>query len=398
MIVPRLTTAVIDELQPGDVVTERGQARATNGDHAVTGFGVRAHKTCTTYVLRLNGETHTLGRVELLALDEARRRARRKKAALLDGAKPPEEAAKNIELCDLLTAHEGSLEARVKAGDLKQTTLDGYRHLWEKHLLPRWSGWTLDQITPARIESWKAAAADTPVAWNRAFQQLHAAFALAVRMEWCQKNPCDAVKRFGETPGGRCLSDEEIAAWSGALEVLEERGEVSPEAAAALWALFYSGARPGEVLRARMEWMEQVPGLVRLQLPESKGDRPGSSPGRVVRVPWPASQALIELERSGSKWLIPGTGGGHLSYGALRYAFDKVCEVAGIEAATPKVLRHVWRSVAPEAGVNKEHVRQLGGWRSHRVPDSSYSHQRDEALDRGAAEIARKLKEVSCTG
>lgn len=409
MIVPRLTEELIASLPFATAssfyVTESGRhedgspVRAQNGDRPIAGFGVRVHRASKVYVVRHQGRPHAIGRVDLLSLSEARTRARRKYVEILEGPPPAGDEARVRTVAALWEGYRESLGAKVRAGDLKRRTLAGYWHLWTKHLLPRFGSRTLSQVTPELLERWKAGLTASPVTFNRALQQLSAGFAYAMRLRWAAENPCVAVEPYGERPSARVLSDQEIVAWAQALAALEAEERVSPTTAAALWALFYSGARPGEILRAKAEWLTPVPTrsgmLARLELPEAKGDRRGKAErGRVVRVPPPAGEKLLLLERGENPWLIPGEVPGE-PLRSVRSAFAAVCRRAGVKGASPKVLRHAWRSVAPEAGVDKEHTRQLGGWASHRVPDSVYSHQRDAALDEGAVKIADRLKEIS---
>ena len=410
MIVPRLTETLIDALpfagadEPSYYYTETGQStdgtplRAQNGDRPVPGFGVRVHRRSKSYVVRHAGTPHFIASFGLISLEEARTRARRKLLEIQEGPPPAREMARQKTLLDLFRKHREALFARVHAGDLRRRTFDGYLHLWQKHLLQhpdfRQKVGGLTCVTPEAIEDLKRDLADTPVAFNRALQQLHAAFRLALRLKWAEENPCEAVEPYGERPSARMLAPEEIVAWANALSFLDGEDRLSPPEVAALWALFYTGARPGEVLSLRVEWIksaEQRAGgaLLRAHLPQAKGDR-GDRRGRVLRIPPPASgavQVLFEGRTEGKLF--------NVTPAALRRAFARVCQEAGIEGATPKVLRHVWRSVAPEAAVDKEHLRQLGGWASHKVPDSVYIHERDEALDAGAVRIAKRLTEVS---
>lgn len=417
MIVPHLTDEIVQDARytrgSSYFILESGQheggrpVRTQNGDRPVPGFGVRVHRRHKSYVLRYRGKPHFIGDSHLISLDEARRRARRKHLELLEGPPPAKEMAQQKLLRQLYSSYLEGLRARERSGDLRRRTVNGYMHLWNKHLLPRWQHGPLAEVTVERLEKWKASMADSPVAFNRALQQLSAAFRLAVRLKWAAENPCEAVEPYGERPAERMLTPDEIRRWANALSALDGEDRLAPQEVAALWALFYSGARPGEILRARWEWLrilyddEGTPTMLRLHLPVAKGDRKGRPSGRVVRIPQPAAGAVLALHPTlphpvrWPEWLIPHPEDAHRPLGEIRRAFARVCQAAGIEGATPKVLRHVWRSVAPEAAVDKEHLRQLGGWASHRVPDSVYVHERDEALDAGAVRIAERLKEVS---
>lgn len=386
MIVSALTEAHLAQDFPAEqYVTERGRNGAT-----VQGFGLRLYASGRkTYVVRFGGQTVSLGDPSEVSLEEARRRAREKKAELAGGGGGGQGRRP---LSWIASRHLERLSARVRAGDLAASTAAQYLALWRGVLLPRFGGVRLDRLSVAMVEEWKMAEADRAVFFNRALQQLSAALAYGVRLGWLRENPAAHVKPYGEHPSERVLSDEEIKSWSRALRKLEGEGRIPQAAAAALWTLFYSGARPGEVLRAKRDWLEVwydngTPQVGKLRLPRAKGDRPGRARGRVVRIPMPAVEKLLALPEG--ERLIPGVT-------SLRRPFEAVCREAGIEGASPKVLRHVWRSVAPEAGVDREFTRQLGGWSNHRVSDSVYAHERP-ALDEAAARIGEKLEEIAWT-
>lgn len=386
MIVPAITAEHLTGTHVGYVL-ERGNGKT------VRGFGLRCYPSGRkTFVLRYGGKTHAIGDPELISVEEARRRAREKKLALIDGPAPPDVTAAKRTLGDLFEEHwNPSLKARLDSEELAPGTFLTYSNLWDNALLPRFGGTLLSRLTVAALEEWKRAAGACPVLFNRALQQLSAALSYAVRIEWLPANPAVHVKPYGEHPSERMLSDEEIRRWAAALWQLEEGGEISPAAAAALWTLFYSGARPGEIVGARRHQLRVAGEVGHLELPRAKGDRPGRVRGRVIRIPAPALEKILAQPcRDGCEEpLLRG-----VTLVRLRSLFARVCQRAGIKRATPKVLRHVWRSVAPEAGVDKEHLRRLGGWASHRVPDSVYAHDRP-ALDEAAARIGEKLKEIA---
>lgn len=396
MIVPLLTESLAEALPfpgPGEssyYCTERAGRAQKGGERPVQGFGVRVNRASKSYVLRCPGWVYIIAPFGSIPVTEARTRARRKFSEHLevkrDGVPPVQERT----LLDLFRKHMEGVEARLRAGEIRSSTAIGYQHLWGKHF-ERWEDEPLEKITVERLHRWKTEMADRPVAFNRALQQLSAAFNLALRLKWCTENPCAAVERYGERPATRMLSPEEIVAWRDALWVLDGEDRLSNQEVAALLALFYSGARPGEILQASTYNTElSKEGILRINLQRAKGDRKNGQRGRVVRVPPPAGEVLANLRAILHGPLLPD-----VTPKSLRRAFDKVCKYAGIKDATPKILRHVWRSIAPEAGVDKEHLRQLGGWKSHKIPDSVYVHERDEALDQGALRIAARLEEVS---
>lgn len=363
-------------------ITERGNGRT------VRGFGVRIFPSgARSFVVRYGSQTVTLGPADIFTIDEARSRAREKKRELIEGPPPAAQMASRKTVAELYQEKYLPMqEARARVGEVRETTLDQYRALWEKAILPRFGPKSLSAVTVETIERWKQLETDRPVLWNRALQQLSQALAYGVKVGWAETNPAAEVQPYGERPADRHLSDEEVKRWATALNELERAGKVSPAAAAGLWTLYYTGCRPGELLSARRDWIQSSRKGAALKIPRSKGDRPGRRAGRTIRLPRVVLDKLLRLPAS--RELLPGVK-------TLARPFAQVCRKAGVENATPKALRHTWRSVSPESGVSRDHLRQLGGWASHRVPDTVYTHERDAALSLAAEKIANKLEEVT---
>jgi integrase len=149
---------------------------------------------------------------------------------------------------------------------------------------------------------------DTPAQANRLISSLSKMFALAEDWELKPRNtnPCAKIPRFKETPKDRFLSDDEMEKLGKALGELEKKVLVkgkevqqeSPYIIALLRILILTGARLGEILGARWEWVDMQRGV--LTLPDSKTGR------RVIKL----GGALAVLENlprvEGNPYIIVG--------------------------------------------------------------------------------------------
>jgi integrase len=123
-------------------------------------------------------------------------------------------------------------------------TADGYSHMIDKHIIPKFGKDQPRDITRNRIERWHGEMAqDTPINANRALG------VLSSFMSWCEHdklvdvNPCRGVKRRPENERQVYLTAEEIPKAHEAL-----RGENDRAAGLALRLSLMSGARIGECI------------------------------------------------------------------------------------------------------------------------------------------------------
>lgn len=139
----KLTAAIVRELPP-----PAGKSQELYFDAGLAGFGVRVTAGSKVYVCqaRVNGRTRrvTVGRADLLTLDEARKHARATLGAMATGTDPnkakAEERAKSITLAD---AAKLFLEGR----DLKAATRDDYDAIVKRYF-GDWQKRQLKAITP----------------------------------------------------------------------------------------------------------------------------------------------------------------------------------------------------------------------------------------------------------
>ena len=100
-------------------------------------------------------------------------------------------------------------------------------------------------------------------------------------------NPCRHVERYRERRRERFLSPAELARLGDALAEMESEGSETPSVVAAIRLLVFTGARRGEIVGLRWEWVD--PERRCLRLPDSK------TGAKTIPLSAPALQVLAAL-------------------------------------------------------------------------------------------------------
>ena len=174
------------------------------------------------------------------------------------------------------------------------------------------------------------------VSSNRALSYLSSMCTFSERWGWRPpgSNPCRLVKRVPEKSRRRYITDGEAVRIEAELEKLEA---TMPQSVAFLYLLIYTGARCGEIAKAKWSDMD---GDV-LSLPDSKSGYP-----RTIHLPEQAMRALNKLPRSRSStitgikdpkrcWIVVRTAAGcpDLRMHDLRHNFASDAVTAGLSLA-----------------------------------------------------------------
>ena len=173
------------------------------------------------------------------------------------------------------------------------------------------------------------------VSSNRALSYLSSMCTFSERWGWrpLGSNPCRLVKRVPEKSRRRYITDDEAVRIEAELEKLEA---TMPQSVAFLYLLIYTGARCGEIAKAKWSDMD---GDV-LSLPDSKSGYP-----RTIHLPEQAMRALNKLPRifdtiTGIKdpkrcWIVVRTAAGcpDLRMHDLRHNFASDAVTAGLSLA-----------------------------------------------------------------
>jgi integrase len=255
--------------------------RADYVDDSLPGFGLRVTAAnVRTFVVRYFREAkarrYTIGRTPPLSLADAREIARRVLADTIRGSDPQAEKLAARQKHSQRTQTFGALcerflaEARTKDNlPLRQTTLYNWRNIAKVEILPALGARAPEEITRRQVRDFVEAIADERPYWaNRVFELVRRVFSWAVEKDLIIASPCVGLKKpGGERPRDRVLSSEEIRAVWAALEGEALFGD-------AVRLLFYTAARPREVLRARWDEIDREDGLWRIPSSRMKNREP----------------------------------------------------------------------------------------------------------------------------
>lgn len=252
-------------------------------------------------------------------------------------------------------------------------------------------------VTRADVAGFHRSLAGKPYRANRAVALLSKLFNLCETWGWRPdgSNPVRHVGKFAEKKRKRFLSGAELARLGETLRCAERDGfvtlpakegvrektaqaPVSWAAVAAIRLLILTGARRGEILGLRWDWIDVAAG--RAHLPDSKtGDK-------VLILPPPALAVLAALRRvDGNPHVIPGGKAGAPLVN-LKDPWLAVREAAGLEDVRLHDLRHSFASVGAAGGLS---LHTLGGLLGHSQPSTTarYAHLADDPLRVAAAQI-----------
>lgn len=365
---PRITDKLIREMP----APKEGQK--IERDNLVTGFGVRKTATGHTafifsYTSRGRDRRMTIGQYPAWSVVAARQTAAKLRLRVDAGDDPLEEqqvARAEYTLAQLWERYEKLVLPR-KA----ESTQKDERSLWMRLILPKLGRRRLSHIRPGDMDAFHLAiSATTPVQANRCIASIRHAFNMAIRWELATFNPVTGIKKNSERPRQRYLDDLERARFVAALDAREDTPSVL-----ALHFLLLTGARRGEVLKARWEQIDFV---------QEAWIKPSAhtKQRRLHRVPLSnAAMGVLRRARalSDCEYIFPGKSGEALT--EIRKTFTAVCREASISGLRIHDLRHSFASALVSRGAS---LPIIGGLLGHTQVSTTarYSHLADEAMRR----------------
>ena len=195
-------------------------------------------------------------------------------------------------------------------------------------------------------------------------------------------NPCRHIEKFKEEKRERRLSGEEIAGLGRALIDTEA---ASPFATAAIRLLFFTGARLGEILGLKWEWVDFEHAEARL--PDSKTGQ------KTIHLPPPAMAVLSELPRiEGNPHGIVGQVEGQ-SMVNIQKPWRRIREMAGLDDVRLHDLRHLFASVAVSSGMGLPIVGTMLG-HTQAQTTQRYAHLYSDPVKATAATTAGKIADA----
>jgi len=365
----KITKRVVDSLQPGAFVWDRGfGVKATEHGAVVYMLSYRIGKRKRRYTIGKHGAPWTP--------DAARKEANRLLTLVGAGIDPMATKAAGRTAPTVRELAERFMKEHVES-KRKTTTQRTYRGYVDNHVLPAIGGLAVADVTRADIAKLHHRLRPTPAHANRVVMMCSKLFNLAER--WALRpdgsNPCRHVEKYPESARQRYLSMGEFrrlgdvlaAAERGPVEVPGEPELVrlSPIALAAIGLLIFTGARRGEILSLKWEYVDLERGV--LTLPTSKTDF------KLVWLNAPAIAILTALPRvEGNPYVLPGLREGqHLVN--VTETWYVVRALAGLKDVRIHDLRHSMASVGAGEGLS---LPIIGGLLGHSQPSTTarYAH------------------------
>jgi Arm DNA-binding domain/Phage integrase, N-terminal SAM-like domain len=287
----KITKRSVDALKPAGAGAE-----TVLWDSELKGFGVRVQSgSAKSYVLHYRAGTGRGAPLRKLTIgrhgspwtpDTARKEAKSLLGMIEDGFDPAADKMLRREAPTIVELAERFLAEHAHA-KRKSSTAAEYKRLLDKIILPALSKRKVADVTRADVTKLHHVNRKAPYQANRVLAVLGKMFNLAER--WGLRpdgsNPCRHVEKFTERKRERMLSPAELARLGDALAGYSG----SPYVVAAVKLLVFTGARLGEVLGLRWEWVDFERGEARL--PDSK------TGAKTLHLPPPALAVLAELPR-----------------------------------------------------------------------------------------------------
>lgn len=384
-------------------------ARYVAWDTELPGFGVRVGPSGgKSYVLKYRVGGGRTGRVRWgvvgqhgsLTPDQAREIAQRWAVEVAAGGDPAGDKLDKRRaptVAELLGQYlERHVRMRNKPSTVAYVT-DLVRRVIGKDALVKLK---VSDATSADVARFHARLANTPTTANRALAALSKAFALAETWGYRERhtNPCGEVGRYREQARERFLSPGEFAALGdvlgkaerGNLLIREGNQErtvhISVWAAAAIRLLIFTGARRGEILGLRWEWIDWQAG--RANLPDSKNGR------KPIMLPPAALEVLRGLD-------MPPDGKGYVIRGGnysepnvplvnLKDPWGAIRQAAGLADVRIHDLRHSFASVMAAGGASLLMIGALLGHRDVKTT-ARYAHLATDPLRAAADQVGSVL-------
>jgi integrase len=290
---------------------------------------------------------------------------------------------------------------------LKPSTRARYQGIVAAHIIPRWSGTNLYQVTHADVQKWISSHALAPATVRYVHRVFSLIMELAVRDKRIPSNPATGVRLpRAAKPEKRFLTVEDLHRLADAAAHYPIP-EVGGQYRALILVLGFCGLRWGEVAALRVKRVDLL--KRRLTVAESLTEvsghlewgTPKSHQSRSVPIPRSLAPLLTEVTAGkAADDLVFTTWRGkplrNLNF--RRDVFNRAAEDAGVRNLTPHELRHTAASLAVSAGANVKAVQAMLGHSSAAMTLDVYSGLFDDDLDGVADRIdaaAARVKNVS---
>jgi integrase len=308
-----------------------------------------------------------LGFFPAMSTEQARDAARIERGRIAAGdLSPGKREAIKVEAS--VTAYIAHLESKIAKRNTKAVALGqpakparwavNVRNYAKNHILPKWGNWTLSDLAthPGAVEDWHKDVTETAgeVTANHCCRVLRAAYRRSAKRDPSlpQRDPCSAVEYNSETPAQTAMAFRDFPKWLRALEKVEVGYKAPCRRLFHLWCVF-TGTRPGEA--ARIRWCDVKPAKRVVEIPGAKAEN-------VIRVIMSAPIArILKLARDAGK---------PKSREDFVFAHCYHAPHRDDLPAKGHALRHTYRTVSADAGVDDVIAHILQGWEPKNISET----------------------------
>ncbi|MXW84481.1 MAG: tyrosine-type recombinase/integrase [Boseongicola sp. SB0667_bin_21] len=342
-------------------------------DRVVPSLSVRVYPTGTrTWICTVDGRKASLGRVDLVPVEDARRECFRLQA---EGIAPAREVP-------IYRAFALGVWRESWADRCKPSTVRGWDHVLNGRLLPEFGSLRLDRITRQAVQDWFEEYSRTaPGGANSALRLLRQSLKFAMERGLVDSNPAASVLPNRRPRLSRFLSRDEIRRLNEALD--RHAGGRRGMQADIIRLLLLTGARKSEIVGLKPR---EVAGD-RLRLADAK-----TGP-RTVHL-GPEAREIIERRMNApGEFLFPSPAKPKRPlYGNLPL-WQEIRREIGVEDVRLHDLRHSYASQCVIEGVPLPVVSRLLG---HRDPAMTlrYAHVSDPDVEAAAERIGARISEL----
>ncbi|MFC4535670.1 site-specific integrase [Sphaerisporangium dianthi] len=290
-----------------------------------------------------------------------------------------------------------------------KSTIDNYRSLASKHLIPQVGGIKLKELTADHLDEWMDERAEELS--TRSLRLIHQILERAIRQAQARDRVRRNVASLIIIPEGqeghpsRAMTLEQAVTLLEAVETTKDF-RLSAYVVVSLLA----GIRTEEARALTWADVDLKAGTVAVyRSVRAKGDTKTKKSRRVLKLPRRAVQALkahhkyqaAERLKAGEEWqdhdlVFCREDGTALDRWHVRREFQKITKLAGLgEEWSPRELRHSFVSILSAHDVPVEDISDLVGHVSTHVTETVYRHEIRPALTKGAQAMDKILKKKS---
>lgn len=331
-------------------------------------------------------------------VEQARQRAKELAADVQKGADPAAESKEEIKALTVSEALDAFTTEYVEK--LKPKSIEFYNTVIDKHLRPAFGKLRIKALSFTDMAKMHTGMKATPYMANRCVA------ILSVFLNWCEghghrdpnTNPTKKIKLYTEHKRQEFMGAEELTALGDALAEMEAKwyerkaartvkpqgqeliDTITPQSAAAIRLLMFTGARKLEILSMKWSYIDFDLGIAKL--PDSK------TGFKVLQLPAPA-QAILEGLPQISEYCFPADSKtGHQS--SLKEAWAHVLAYSGLSGWRIHDLRHAFASMMVNSGASLPIIGKILG-HTQASTTQRYAHIAENPARKAAEDAAAKI-------